>query len=170
MQRSTNNEWGSVGDERSKFTEKAFREVMAKWELAIPEPILLNVFLDIKELLEEEKPRENTRKFIAAYCEAFKRAHGFVPKITGPASSHAKSIVKTCGLDDAIKLVDAYFEMPDTFFIARCHDLTTFYLNITKIQVYANTGKSITNGELRNLDRKMTTVNAFASLLKGREK
>jgi hypothetical protein len=147
-----------------KLTLSRFRELFAELGVLASPEMVSEFYHRVMQEFGERKP-EPTNKFIAAYCEAFKRRYETNPPIIGQSAGLAKNIVKSLGLDRACRLVETYVAMNDSYFQTKGHDLSTFYANISKVVVHHETGKSVTRSEANNLERRQTNINAFAKLL-----
>lgn len=129
---------------------------------------LVGFYEAIRARVDKKPPSEGVRAFLAAYCEAFRARYGTAPVVTGVAAGQARNVVKSLGKDRAIALVQAYLTMNDAWFLQKTHDLGTFVTNLNKVLVKAETGRSMTSGEIRNIERRETTANAFGALLRGK--
>ena len=95
------------------------------------------------------------RQFIAAYCEAYKAKYTVNPVIDGRAQGIAKRVVDSkngIGPTKAIALVKAYLQMNDQWFLKKKHDLFTFEQNLNSIELFAETGKQITNNLAQQIE------------------
>lgn len=89
-------------------------------------------------------------EFITAYCEEFKVRRGTNPV---PNAGAAKNIVKAAGKNEAIRLMCAYLDMKDQFFISRGYDLQTLFQNLTRVKVFADTGQTSSRGQAQQSER-----------------
>lgn len=117
--------------------------------------------------LEAKKGRaaNGANEFLAAYCEAFKARHGTNPVVSKQAAGLAKTIVQSLGLERACSLVRTYLALNTPRYVRDRHALATFWVCITDIGVAHDTGKVTTEGEIRDLDRRVGNANAFGRLL-----
>ena len=76
-----------------------------------------------------------TNVLIGAYCEAFKSRYGVSPIITGKMQGRAKDLAKNMSVKRARDLIQAYVQMDDPWFKTKCHDLDTFFGNLSKVSV-----------------------------------
>ena len=105
------------------------------------------------------------QELIGRYCELFKAKYGTNPMIRGVDSGTAKRIIKDIGRIKALALIEAYFTMPDSYFLRRRHDLKVFETNLNPIAIFHDTGKVITRQEANQAENRLTNANAFAKML-----
>ena len=110
---------------------------------------------------EGENP---VREFIGLYCELWKSRYKTNPEMGGKPAGVAKRLVKNLGIRRARELVYAYLEMNDIWFIQQRHDLTTLESKLSAVVIYADTGATVTQGELRQADKTQTNRNVWDSL------
>lgn len=111
----------------------------------------------------------NTQSFIKTYCILYKRKYFSNPPINGKASGISQRIVKDLGLPKALKLIETYLSMNDSWFITKAHDLATFETNLNKVQVKHDTGKTITQRVAKEIDNKTSNQDAFSAFEKRRK-
>jgi hypothetical protein len=140
-----------------------FKDLCLTHGLLAPDSVLNSLY---KELLKLDGTNEKASEFIKAYCDAFKHRYGVHPHITGKTSGIATRVVKDLGLEEACALVNAYLSMNDSFFQLRHHDLATFELNLTKVQVQLETGKTVNQTQARRLEQTDANAQAIQSYLK----
>lgn len=104
------------------------------------------------------------REFIGTYCELWKARYKTNPEMGGKPAGIATRLVKNLGAKRACELVEAYLEMNDSWFVQNRHDLPTLEAKIQAVVIYADTGKTITQGELRQADKAQTNHNVWESL------
>lgn len=115
--------------------------------------------------LPQEAQENPVQALIAHYCDCFRERYKTNPQIMGQDAGTAKRLVKDMGLTRSKDLITTYLQINDGYFINRRHDLKTFAANVSKVKVAHDTGKSITQREAAQADRRETTKNAFARLL-----
>lgn len=82
--------------------------------------------------------KENTAKFIAAYVIAFQARYGPMnrPDLSKRVQGQIKTFLADHSLETAIELIEIYLKMDDTWFVTKCHDFTTFTMNLNKIGIH----------------------------------
>lgn len=82
--------------------------------------------------------------FIGKYVEAFQRKFGDKarPVLTGKTQGQIKALVNMFPLEQAVNLIQVYFQMDDKWFQTKSYDFTTFVENIEKVSVALQTGVS----------------------------
>ena len=107
-------------------------------------------------VLAQRKPKasapEGTQLVVARYCELWKELYGANAPILGKSAGIFKTLTKDLGSSRAIKFVEAYLGMRDSFFVTRRHDAATLMGNLGAIAQYMETGHMISKQEIRNLD------------------
>jgi hypothetical protein len=108
-------------------------------------------------------------KVIAAYCEGWSARYNSPrsPDITGKSAGLLKSLVNDLGCERVMKLLEAYLAMPDSWFVTKRHDISTFYASLNSVALFADSGKIITKSELRDLDKAVTNENTLMALKAG---
>lgn len=96
-----------------------------------------------------------TKSAVSFYCEQFKSKYKSNPDITGKESGILKTLVKDLGQPRVLKLLEAYFSMPDALVAQRRHDLGTFRLKLTEVGHYADTGAFITRTKIKEIDEEI---------------
>ena len=72
---------------------------------------------------------------LRAYCDAYRIRYGVSPVITGKVAGLAKNLLRTVSVERLSRLVQAYLQMEDKFFLLKCHDFVTFSENIQRVAV-----------------------------------
>lgn len=90
---------------------------------------------------------------IAEYFDQWQRRYEGKAPLTGKDFSLIKSIVKSNGDQRTRELIQAYFAMPDAYFLKRRHDVVTFNANLSQVAHYANTGTTISQSQARAADQ-----------------
>lgn len=109
-----------------------------------------------------------TRELIALYCDLWKERYNAetAPVITGAAAGRFKELAKH-GPDRARRLIEAYLQMPDSWFVTKRHDIFTLMGNINAVSLFADSGKMISKAELKDLENKVSQHNMIAALERG---
>lgn len=137
-----------------------------------------------KELdLDKERRRKRTPKkkaspqptvdpigkiLTARYCELWKSRYGSNPTILPQHPKQLKTIGEQNGKARTLQLLDAYFECPESWFVKKRHDISTFSSNLSNITAFLNSGKTISNNELRQFDNAISTKNTLDLLRDGK--
>lgn len=79
---------------------------------------------------------DDTQAVVAYYCDLFKTAYGKTALVGGKEAGILKRLVKNHGSKRVLELLTVYFEMTDTWFTNKNHDLGTFATNLNKIVAY----------------------------------
>jgi hypothetical protein len=82
------------------------------------------------------KPTIGTDEVIARYCELFEQHHGTKAIIAGPEAGQLGRVTKRHGKDQAIKIIEGYFEMKDQWVTNQCHPVGLIEKQINKILVH----------------------------------
>lgn len=108
-------------------------------------------------------------KAIRIYCELWKNRYQSErsPDVRGKDVGILKSVVKDLGFDRTEKLLRAYLEMPDSWFVTKRHDLPTFSANMNSVALFADSGRLISKAEVSSLDQKISNQNTLAALHRG---
>lgn len=100
------------------------------------------------------------RELIATYCQEWEaRYRTKPPRPSGKDQGNFKTLLKDHGFKEAQRLIYAYFQMPDQWFITKTHDVATLLGNIPKVTLFANSGKMISKTETRQLDEQVAVKN-----------
>ncbi len=101
---------------------------------------------------------QNTNLAIARYCDNWKNRYKSdrSPPILGQHAANLKKIILDIGLDRVLVLIDAYFQMPDQWFLKKRHDIPTFAQNLNAITQFSETGQIITNQKLKQMDSQLS--------------
>lgn len=105
------------------------------------------------------------QRAIAAYCNYFSERYKTSPVITGADAGCIKRLVKDVGPPLAIQLIETYFRMSDSYFLQSRHSIRVLVSNLNKVMVSMKTGETITQTEVRRIDRRQANANAFGRLL-----
>ena len=132
-----------------------------------------NQVLDISPKPTKSKPKPvNSKKatpaheFIKAYCDEYKARYGSNPVINGKAAGIAKRVVKDIGLPKAIRMIQTYVAMNDSWFVTRAHNLITFEDNLDKVARMMETGTSTSAGQARRAELVSDNAQVAENFLK----
>lgn len=137
---------GSEGNSVKGITEKKPEEKV--------EIVSSKQQLDFQSPGEIEKaPGMKANEAIVHYCTLWKKRYGSNPTMTKQQIGQLMRMVKELHLPKVLKLLEAYLKMNDTWYIKKRHDLVVFAQNISAIGHFMDTGKTISNTTLNQLDR-----------------
>lgn len=105
--------------------------------------------------------------FVGHYCALWKKRYGVNPVLRPQDGKNLKSLGDNNSTERVLGLLEAYFEMPDPFFLKRRHDIATFLGNLNSIAHFMESGRVVTNTELRNLDTFISNQNTLKALEEG---
>lgn len=97
---------------------------------------------------------QKTSGFIAAYCERFFDRYGTNPHIDGKTAGIAKRLAKNMGEDRAIRLLDAFFQIPDAELVKAKHPLVKLELKLQEVVVFADSGAFTPRAQAADVDRE----------------
>lgn len=117
-----------------------------------------SVSISISSSSSNEFPSETPKSsaFVAAYCSRFKARWGINPLIQGKDAGIAKRLAKTISLERFEFLLDAFFEMPDSWLVKNKHPLGFFETKLNEVTVFADSGKFTTQTQARQADNMAT--------------
>jgi hypothetical protein len=84
---------------------------------------------------KKPKPQLGTHEVIARYCELFEQRYGIKAAVGGVEAGQLGRITKAHGKEQAIKIVEGYFEIQDQFIANQCHPVGMIEKQINKILV-----------------------------------
>ena len=106
---------------------------------------------------------------IAFYCAEWKTRYRAEksPPVTGKVAGQLKKLVEEIGSERARALIEAYLQMPDSWFVTKAHDIPTLITNLNKVSHFLDTGKLITRREVQRLDLEVTSENTLQAIRRG---
>lgn len=84
---------------------------------------------------KQTKPKLGTHEVIARYCELFEQRYGIKAAVGGVEAGQLGRITKTHGKEQAIKIIEGYFDLNDQFIANQCHPVGMIEKQINKILV-----------------------------------
>lgn len=154
-----------------KLTRKMFHEIVQDHSVLVPQHVIDSIYIKVISIVEDNPAGPNAaQRIIATYAAAYKQRYGTNPAIGGLEMGIAKSLVKDMTVEALQPLIGVYLQMDDAYFRSRYHDLTTFKGNLNKIKVRHETGRSVTQTEVRTDDRAEANKNAARNYLEDMEK
>jgi hypothetical protein len=93
--------------------------------------------------------------FIGTYVRAYQAKHGEKarPDLRGKVQGQIKSLLKEVPLQRACDLIQTYCQMSDSWFLTKAHDFPTFMENLGKVGLALDTGKVMTQTQIRQADK-----------------
>lgn len=104
---------------------------------------------------------------MARYCELWKSRYGINPTVQKHHPKMLKDVGEQNGKGRTLELLDAYFQAPDSFFVKRRHDVQTFISNLAPLTSFLESGKMVSNNEIRQMDSSVSTMNTLDALRRG---
>lgn len=152
-----------VKDTCANDEEGKGREVEGKWKGREVEPV------HVTHPKTPDLAVQAWQKLLGVYCEGWKARYNSPrsPSVGPKEFSILKKLIKEQGGDRARVLVEAYLQMPDSWFVTKAHDLPTMIGNLNKVSLFADSGKMVSKQELRELDSKVDQHNLLAALDRG---
>ncbi len=106
-----------------------------------------------------------TAKAWEAYSEAYEFRYGTFPVRNTTINSQLSNFVKRIGEEESPLVAAFYLTHNDQFYVRSMHPIGLMLRDAEKLRTEYVTGKKMTTGQARQVDRKQTTYNAFAPLL-----
>jgi len=105
---------------------------------------------------------------IAWFCSEYKRRYNSQYRITGKDAGTIKRLCDGLGSEDVYKrIVTAYLDMPDQWFVNKRHDVTTLEANLAKVSQFEQSGQMVTQAQLKDLDRNTTNKALLEKIRRG---
>jgi len=105
---------------------------------------------------------------MAHYCELWKSRYGTNPSFQKHHPKQLKDVGETNGIEKTKALLEAYFRAPDSWFVKKGHDIPTFVTNLSSIARFMETGRVLTQNEIRQMDNSVSTMNTLDALKEGK--
>jgi hypothetical protein len=124
----------------------------------------------LPELLDPDPPPTKTNLVIAAYCSGWKKSYNSQknPTILPKDAKMMKTLAESRGVDEAIKMVEAYLRMADPWFIKKRHDVSTLLANLNTITHFMETGKVVTHRDIKRVQDKVESDNLMKMIEEGK--
>lgn len=110
---------------------------------------------------------DGTQTAIAKYCELWKEKYKSQAPVRGKDAGLIKSLVNDFGVTKAMEFIEAYLQMPDSWFVTKRHDVSTLLGNLNSVSQFIDTGRMFTRKEINNLDQTNSTKNLIAMVERG---
>lgn len=113
----------------------------------------------------------NSQLVIARYCELWKSRYKAAksphvpPKDIGQINTQ---VTKPLGAEKTIEMLEAYFKMPDQWFVTKRHDIPTFIANMNSVEHFLQTGQILTRKDTKRLEEKVNTQNLMDMVDEGK--
>ena len=121
--------------------------------------------------IQMRKPKasapEGVNVVIGKYCELWKSKYQSQAPIRGKDAGLIKTLVSDFGVYKATEFIEAYLEMPDSWFVTKRHDITTLINNLNAVAQFIETGRMFTKREVNNLDSSNTLRNTLDAIDRG---
>ena len=102
-------------------------------------------------------PEDRLRRVVAVWCSEYKRRYQVQYRVTGKDAGILKRLLGGVGsVDTMSRIIAAYLDMPDPWFVNKRHDVVTLEANLAKVSQYEQSGQIVTQAQIRDLDRKTT--------------
>lgn len=111
--------------------------------------------------------RGDTAFVVAIFCSEYRRRYDVAYRVTGKDIATLKRIEIDVGKDVYKRLCQAYMEMVDPWFLNKRHDVTTFGANLAKVSQFEQTGKHVSQREIREIDNKAANENMISKVERG---
>jgi hypothetical protein len=94
-------------------------------------------------------------QIIPVYCFLWKERYGTNPPINGRAAGQLTRLVKDFGYERTSKILEAYLQMPDPWFVTKRHDVSTLLTNLNAVVQFLDTGKMVTKAHLNKINEQL---------------
>ncbi len=108
-------------------------------------------------------PSKGTQVWFS-YAKAYEAKYANLPIRNAKTNSMCSKLVSYVGLEDAIKIVDHFLKIDDSFYIRKAHDLGLCLSDYQKILTTANTGINITGQRARQIENKSNLIDVMNQL------
>lgn len=107
------------------------------------------------------KAPDGLQSVIALYCELWKSKYNSPrsPDLGGKEIGILRRLLKEHGEPRTRLLLEAYLQMPDSWFLTKTHDLATLSTNKAKVSLFADSGKMVTRREVQHIDDSLAIAN-----------
>jgi hypothetical protein len=108
------------------------------------------------------------KHLVGFYCELWEKRYGTSASFMPHHAKALKVLGESQGLQKTKELLEAYFIMPDTWVIKKRHDIMTFVNSLSQVSAFKESGKIVTNAEMKEGDRMITNMNTLNALREGK--
>lgn len=111
----------------------------------------------------------NAGNLIARYCDSWKARYQAAksPPILEHHAKMMRTLMDKVGGERAAALIDAYLQMPDSWFLTKSHDIPTLMGNLNKVSQFLDTGKMLSKSEIAQTDKAVSNHNTLNALRRG---
>jgi len=108
-------------------------------------------------------------RLIALYCDMWRQRHQVneSPPITGKDAGIVRRLLGSTSFDRLAFLLEAYFAMPEAYFVKARHPLELFESRIKEIAVFAESGKFTTRSEVVAFDQMASHAKLLNKIERG---
>ena len=106
----------------------------------------------------------DTPDLIGRYYELWRDKYHARAPLLPQDHKKLKDLARGLGAEKAIAIVEAFFEMPDSWFISKRHDVQSLMSNLAKVQHYVSTGKVITRRDSDAAESSQALANQLQRL------
>lgn len=89
--------------------------------------------------------RRGGQEVVATYVDAFRQRYKTSPAIDGACRGEVKRLLDGVGAERACLLVQAYLQLDDPKYLAKCHDLTSLRMDLQRVSVALDQGRANPN-------------------------
>lgn len=114
-----------------------------------------------------DKITSGTSAAAASFCREYKRRYSVNYRITGKDLGIIKRLLSDMTPDVFNRLCAAYVDMPDPWFMTKRHDLATLEQNMAKVSHFEQSGKIVTQTQIRDVDRRVASQELLAAIDRG---
>lgn len=108
------------------------------------------------------------KQLVGFYCELWQKRYGTSASFMPHHAKALKTLGESQGFQKTKELLEAYFIMPDTWVIKKRHDIMTFVNSLSQVSAFKESGKIVTNAEMKEGDRMITNMNTLNALREGK--
>lgn len=114
-------------------------------------------------------PSEPTKvsDFVAAYCTRFKERWGTNPPIQGKDAGIVGRLAKGMPLAKFEFLLDAFFQMPDSWIQKAKHPIGVFEMKLNEVVVFAESGEFTTQRQAQQADSSVANAMLIQKIQRG---
>lgn len=110
---------------------------------------------------------DGTNLVVARYMELWKERYKATAPIRGKPTGNLATLTKDYGHAAAIAFIEAYFQMPDPWFVTKRHDPGTLLQNLSAVAQFNETGRMFSRKEVQNLDKAVNAKNTLDLIERG---
>lgn len=129
-----------------------------------PQPELVTAIVETPPAGAQPMAVAASTDVIGRYYELWRdRYHDRAPLL--PADhKKLKNLATSLGAESATSLIESFFEMPDAWFASKRHDVQSLMSNLTKVQHFLATGKTVTRRDADAIENAQALSNQLQRL------